>query len=196
MSGPRPAEIAAERPGDIRTAMIVRPFRADDAPFLSRIFHSAVHRIGRLHYSAEQVGAWAPAPPGPETFLRQAGDGRLLLVAVDALDRPLAYADLESDGHIDHLYCRPDVAGTGVASILYDRIEEAAVERGMNRLFAEASEPARRFFLKKGFVLLKRRDFELGNVPIHNFEMEKRLARAGSPTQESQPVGAKGGKPW
>jgi putative acetyltransferase len=174
--------------------MIVRPFRPDDAPFLSRIFHSAVHEIGRLHYSAEQVVAWAPAPPGPEDFVRRAGDGRLILVAVDDLDRPLAYGDLESDGHIDHLYCRPDVAGTGVASFLYDRIEEAAVGLGIGRLFVEASEPARRFFLRKGFVVLRRRDFELGNVPIHNFEMEKRLPEAGSPTQGGHRVERAGGR--
>jgi putative acetyltransferase len=157
--------------------MRVRPFRPDDAPFLARIFHSAVHRIGRHHYSAEQIAAWAPALPPQETFLRRGRDGRLLLVAVDDLDRPLAYGDLEADGHIDHLYCRPDMAGTGVASFLYDRIEAAAAERGLGRLFVEASEPARRFFLKKGFVLLRRRDFELGNVPIHNFEMEKQLTK-------------------
>ena len=160
--------------------MRVRSFRPEDAAFLARIFHAAVHRIGGLHYSAEQVAAWAPALPSPESFLRRGGDGRLLLVAVDHLDRPLAYGDLEADGHIDHLYCRPDVAGTGVASFLYDRIEAAAGERGMGRLYVEASEPARRFFLKKGFVVRQRRDFDLGNVSIHNFEMEKQLTAPAS----------------
>ncbi|HEX8481146.1 MAG TPA: GNAT family N-acetyltransferase [Allosphingosinicella sp.] len=159
--------------------MHVRTFRPDDAPFLARIFHAAVHQIGKLHYTAEQVGAWAPTVPTPETFLRQGRDGRLLLVAVDHLDHPLAYGDLEADGHIDHLYCRPDIAGTGVTSFLYDRIEEAAVARGIGRLFVEASEAARRFFLKKDFVELRRREINLGDVAIHNFEMEKRLMIPG-----------------
>jgi putative acetyltransferase len=39
----------------------------------------------------------------------------------------------------------------------------------------EASEPARRFFLKHGFSELHRRNFEIGGVPIHNYAMEKRL---------------------
>jgi putative acetyltransferase len=30
---------------------------------------------------------------------------------VDEDDEPLAFADLEMDGHIDHLFCRPDAAG-------------------------------------------------------------------------------------
>ncbi|HEX8239959.1 MAG TPA: GNAT family N-acetyltransferase [Allosphingosinicella sp.] len=155
--------------------MHIRSFRPEDSPALAEIFHSAVHRIGALHYSPEQVKAWAPAVPGPERFVERGADGRILLVAVDGTDRPLAYGDLEMDGHIDHLYCRPDVAGTGVASALYDRLEAAAGERGIARLFVEASEPARRFFLRKGFVAIRRRDFVLGGVAIHNFAMEKSL---------------------
>jgi putative acetyltransferase len=157
------------------TRIHVRSFRPGDAPALARIFHAAVHQLGGLHYSPEQVEAWAPAVPAPERFLERGADGRILLVAADESDRPLAYGDLETDGHIDHLYCRPDVAGTGVACALYDRLEAAARERGIGRLHVEASEPARRFFLRKGFTVLQRRDFALGGVAIHNFAMEKRL---------------------
>ncbi len=54
-------------------------------------------------------------------------------------------------------------------------MEAAAKARGISRLYVEASEPARRFFLRKNFVVLQRREFSLGEVPIHNFAMEKRL---------------------
>lgn len=155
--------------------MHIRSFRPGDAPALARIFYAAVHQIGGLHYSLEQLKAWAPAVPNPERFLEQASDGRILLVAADDSDRPLAYGDLEENGHIDHLYCRPDVAGTGVASALYGQLEAAARDRGIGRLHVEASEPARRFFLRKSFILLQRREFTLDGVAIHNFAMEKRL---------------------
>jgi putative acetyltransferase len=155
--------------------MRIRSFRPGDAAELARIFYDAVHRVAGCHYSVEQVRAWAPEVPDPERFLERGADGRLLLVAADEGDRPLAYGDLEADGHIDHLYCRPDVAGTGIASALYDRLEAAAGGRGIGRLFVEASEPARRFFLRKDFVVLRRRKFKLGGVAIHNFAMEKRL---------------------
>jgi putative acetyltransferase len=155
--------------------MQIRAFRPGDAPALARIFHAAVHRLGGLHYSPEQLNAWSPGVPGPERLLEQAADGRILLVAADGSDRPLAYGDLEMNGHIDHLYCRPDVAGTGIASALYDRLEAAAGDRGIELLHAEASEPARRFFLRKGFILLRRREVALGGIVLHNFAMEKRL---------------------
>jgi putative acetyltransferase len=155
--------------------MHIRSFRSADAPALAGIFYAAVHQVAGLHYSLEQLNAWAPVVPSSERFLERGADGRILLVAADDSDQALAYGDLEKNGHIDHLYCRPDVAGTGVAAALYDHLEAAAKDRGIGRLHVEASEPARRFFLRKGFIVLQRREFTLGGVAIHNFAMEKLL---------------------
>jgi putative acetyltransferase len=154
----------------------IRPFRSDDAPALAALFHAAVHGIARGHYSQAQVDVWSPEMPDLEHFRAWAADGRLTLVAADPDDAPLAYGDLEADGHIDHLYCRPDMAGTGVTAALYAGIEAAARARRMKRLYTEASEPARRFFLKRGFSVMARNDFELAGVAFHNFRMEKRLS--------------------
>lgn len=155
--------------------MRIRPFRSDDAPALAQLFYDAVHQIARLYYSEAQVNAWVPAIPSIEQVTAWGGDGRLFLLAVDNLDRPLAFADLEADGHIDHLFCRADLAGTGVTSQLYDELEAHASASGIELLFVEASEPARRFFLRKGFTVDHRRDFSVRGTPIHNYRMEKRL---------------------
>ena len=158
--------------------MLVRRFEPQDAPALSRLFHAAVHEIGARDYTLEQLAAWSPAPPDPADLLERAADGRLLLVAVDDAGAPIAYGDLEPDGHIDHLYCRPDAAGAGIASALYDRLEAAARERGIARLHVEASEAAKRLLVRKGFTVERRRDFEIGGVDIHNYAMMKVIGRA------------------
>ena len=155
--------------------MKIRPYKSDDAPALTALFHAAVHEIARLYYSQAQVNAWAPKVPDAAQFQARAADGRTVLVAVDDEDAPLAYGDVEGDGHIDHLFCRPDAAGTGVTAALYAALEAAARARGIGLVYVEASEPARRFFLKRGFDMIGRRDFEMAGVAIHNFEMEKRL---------------------
>jgi putative acetyltransferase len=59
---------------------------------------------------------------------------------------------------------------------LYAALEAEARARSLPRIHVEASEPARRFFLRRGFVLVARRDFEIAGVAIHNFVMKKRLA--------------------
>ena len=126
-------------------------------------------------YSFGQVEAWAPTMPNDELYLRRARDGRVFLVAVDDDERPVAYGDLEPDGHINHLYCAPEATRTGLMITLYEQLERAAVEQGLSRPYTEASELARSFFHKRGFAVVERCDFVIRGIPIHSYRMDKRL---------------------
>jgi len=159
----------------LKAEVKIRAFRAGDEAKLAALFHAAIHQIAAHHYSPDQINAWASQVPDPARFLARGLDGRQLLLAVDEQDEPLAYGDVEGDGHIDHLFCRPDMAGKGITAILYEALEKASTNAGITKLFTEASEPARSFFAKQGFEVIERRDFEINGVPIHNYRMEKRL---------------------
>ena len=134
----------------------MRPCRDSDAPLLAEIFFAAVHEIAGVYYSREQIEAWAPAAPSAEGYPTRANDGRTLFVAVDDRDLPIAYGDCEPDGHIDHLFCRPDHSRKGNGA-LYLNSNGLLPPRG-SRLYVEASEPARRFFAKQGFIIEDRND--------------------------------------
>jgi len=151
----------------------IRRYESRDARVLTSIFYDSVRTIGLLDYSKTQVEAWVPEIPDQARFDARARDGRLVLVVVNDIDEPVAYGDLEPSGHIDHLYCHPELVGRGLASALYERLEKEARRSATKRLFVEASEAARRLFLKKGFIELERRDFLLRGVMIHNYLMEK-----------------------
>jgi putative acetyltransferase len=112
-------------------------------------------------------------PVPAKKFLARVSDGRSIFVAVSENDKPIAFIELEENGHIDCFYCHPDAVGTGVVTALYERVESAALAVGLSRFYVEASEAARRFFSGKGFSLIERRDFERNNVQIHNYLMEK-----------------------
>ncbi len=155
------------------TGYSIRPFETRDAPILTEVFIDAVRGGGARDYDLAQVGVWASSAPSPQRFEDRAQAGDLIWVAVEGSDQPLAYGILEVDGHLDHLYCRSDRTGTGLAAALYDHIEREARALGLTDLFTEASEAARRLFLRKGFVVVHRRDFELQGVAIHNYRMEK-----------------------
>jgi len=153
----------------------IRLFTPADAAALAVIFHEAVRKVGPRGYTPEQTVAWSPAPVPAEAFLARVSDGREVFVAVNDADSPLGFIELEADGHIDRFYCHPDVVGTGVGSALYDRLERAAQDRGLARLFVEASEVVRDFFVRRGFRLIRRQDFARNGVPIHNYVMDKSL---------------------
>ena len=154
----------------------LRPYRPTDAPILASIMHESVHAIGARDYTAAQVDAWSPEPIAQDRFHARVSDGRSVIVAVSEDDEPVAFIELEANGHIDFFYCHPEVAGTGVGKTLFGQVHALAVARGVTRLFVEASEAARRFFLREGFQVVARREFEFRGVLIHNYAMEKFLS--------------------
>jgi putative acetyltransferase len=155
--------------------MQIRPFRPEDAERLATIFYRSVREGALSAYSQTQVEAWAPVPPKPTMYRDRAADGRILLVAVGDDDLPLAYGDVEADGHIDHLFCIPEQIGKGAASMLYDVLENRARLLALPKLFVEASEVARPFFDRKGFRVLRRNEIVRREVTLHNYTMDKML---------------------
>jgi putative acetyltransferase len=155
--------------------MKIRLYEPRDAAAISVLYRRSVECIGPQDYSPEQVTAWGMLTPSAERIHARALDGRTTFVAVNDPGDAVGFIDLEVDGHIDLFYCAPEAVGKGVASLLYGALEEAAQARGLRRLYSEASEAARRFFLKRGFIEIARRELNLGGVSIHNFAVEKVL---------------------
>ena len=153
----------------------IRPYNDGDAEALAEIIYTAIEEIGPHRYTPEQVAIWAARRPGAEQFRKRAAKGDNLLVAVDDTDWPVAYAILEADGHLDHLYCHPLHSRRGLANRLLEEAETVARRQGNSRLYTEASELARASFERAGYTVNHRRDFDLGGVPIHNYAMEKSL---------------------
>lgn len=155
--------------------MNIRPARESDAEAMALVYEQAVRAIGPRDYSEAQIAVWIGQGARAERFRERLSDGRRCWVAVDADDRALAFIDLEADGHIDFLYVAPDLAGMGVAERLLTELEAVARSMNLARLHVEASEAARRFFLKRGYAETARRDFEVDGVAIHNYAMERAL---------------------
>ena len=155
--------------------MLIRRFEPADADALAALFHASVRQAGLRDYSPAQVAAWSPVKPDPGRYLRLARS-RTIVVAVDDGNEVVGYGELEPDGHIDHLYCRPDTVGEGVGSEICAALEAIAMEAGIERLFVEASEGARRLFERRGFGVDARHDFTIRGVAIHNYRMSKSIA--------------------
>jgi putative acetyltransferase len=154
--------------------MRIRPYEATDATLLADLLRRSVLELGPRHYTHEQVLAWASVLPGPAR-VHELAESRTTLVAVGDEGPPVAYGDLEANGHLDFLYCAPEAAGTGVAGYVYEELEGHARAVGATRLFTEASDAARGLFLRHGFLTITRREIVVAGVSIHNFAMEKLL---------------------
>ena len=156
-------------------AYAIRPYRDDDAEAVAAVCAAAIEAISPRAYSAEQVAAWRARHPGPQRYRDVVVDGAEIIVATDEQDEPVAYALLERDGHLDHLYCHPDHTRRGLADLLLAEAEVMARHWGVERLYTEASDLARPAFERTGYGVTHKREFEIDGVPIHNWAMEKPL---------------------
>lgn len=156
--------------------MQIRDFRPADAARLGEIFHLAVQATPDAQYSAAQRHVWSAAPIPAERYLARVTAGaHRVFVAVDALDDPKGFIELQPDGHIDCFYRDPSHRASGLGQQLYEHLEGQARSAGMSRLYVEASDAAQRFFLRQGFTALRLRRFDRHGVEMHHMLMEKHL---------------------
>jgi len=153
--------------------MRVRDYQAADAAGLAELYVRSVRGLGALRYSPEQVEVWAGLGPSAERLEALMADGRFRLVG-EGDGRLAAFIDVTLEGLVHFLYADPE-AGKGAADAVYQAAETRARAAGLTRLTAEASDLARGFFLRRGYVDRGRRDFEVAGVAIHNHTVEKML---------------------
>jgi putative acetyltransferase len=154
-------------------AIDVRLFRPDDVADLVALFRASVRVIARRDYTDIQVQAWAPDCIDHDLFARRCLS-RPTWIA-ESEQRIAGFADLEPNGHIDLLYVHPQLARRGVARTLITHIEQFARERGLARLYTEASITARPVFEALGFQLITAQTVTLRGVSMTNHRMEKWL---------------------
>ena len=101
---------------------------------------------------------------------------------------PVGFIALEGPEHIDMLYVHPAAAGQGAGAMLCDALEKLAAARGSKQLSVDASDTARGFFERRGFVANTRNTVSLAGEWLANTTMVKPLAAA----KASEPRGAPG----
>src|ERR1700730_11664794 len=149
----------------------LRPYLAEDAPVLAAIFAAAIEELTGDDYNEAQQQAWASAADDEEEFGARLARA-LTLVATHA-GSPIGFASLADNTRIDMLYVHPAAAGQGAAAMLCDALEKLGAARGSKELTVDASDSARGFFERRGFVAKTRNTVPLGGEWFANTTMVK-----------------------
>lgn len=153
--------------------MLVRAFHVGDEPDLHEVFLSAIHGIAIKDYTTEQVNAWAPESVDPALWADRMRGIAPFVVEHDG--KPIAYADIQPSGYMDHFYVSAPFARQGVGSKLMHRIHDEAATKGINLLTSHVSRTARPFFRHWGFSIVEERQPVVRGVVIPNALMRKEL---------------------
>lgn len=152
----------------------LRPFLPADAPLLAEIFRASIEELTAEDYTSSQQDAWAAAADDEEAFGARLADRLTLIATMEG--SPVGFAALEGTDKIDMLYVHPAAAGQGVGAMLCEALEKIAASRGAARLTVDASDSARDFFGKRGFIARQRNTVARAGEWLASTTMEKQLS--------------------
>ena len=155
--------------------LALRPMLPADVSLLREIFRDSIEELTPDDYSEAQQKAWASSADDEAAFGKKLA-GELTLVATLG-GSPVGFASLEGKDKIDMLYVHPAAAGQGVGAMLIDALEKLAGARGAAKLVVDASDTARGFFEKRGYVAQQRNSVSVGDEWLANTTLAKQLAK-------------------
>ena len=152
----------------------IRHFQTEDLPAVLHIYKRAIYKIGSRFYNHAQVDAWAAASLDLPAWEQRLHSG-VVLVAMHGTHMA-GFIRFEPTGKIDLLYVHPNFERQGIAKALLHKIERLAHQERVPRLFTQASEAAKSFFIGQGYTLLGAQEVERQGVKLVNYRMEKALS--------------------
>ena len=141
-----------------RPQLALRPMLPADVPLLAEIFRASIEEL-----AADDEDAFGARLASELTLVATFGGG------------PVGFAALADNRRIDMLYMHPAGAGQGAGALLCDALEKLAAGRGGKELEVEASDSARGFFEKRGFLAKTRNTRSLAGEWLANTTMVKPL---------------------
>jgi putative acetyltransferase len=154
--------------------LALRPFLPEDAPLLAEIFRAAIAELTSDDYSEAQQDAWASAAEDVAAFGKDLASQLTLIATMEG--SPIGFASLEGKDKIGMLYVHPAVAGQGVGAMLVDALEKLAGGRGVANLKVDASDSARGFFEKRGYIAQQRNTVTVAGEWLANTTLQKQFA--------------------
>jgi putative acetyltransferase len=158
--------------------LALRPYLPDDLRLVVDIFRASIAELTGDDYSEAQQEAWASRADDAADFAKRLGSQLTLVATLEG--SVVGFASLAGRETIDMLYVHPAAAGQGVAALLVDALEKLAGGRGASRLTVDASDTARGFFEKRGYVAQQRNTISVGDEWLANTTLHKPLATKGS----------------
>ena len=149
--------------------MDVRKFRQGDEEELWELFYNTIHNVNIQDYDTAQLAAWAPDDLDMNIAVQKFREIDPFVVIQD--EKNIGYADIQSDGYIDHFYCHHDFQGRGVGSMLFATLDKEAKENGILKMYSNVSITARPFFETMGFSVEREQLIQVGDQQLKNYRM-------------------------
>lgn len=157
----------------MKTRIEIRQATPADLKEILEVFKAAIHHTCQGEYSVSQRKAWAAGSENLDRWqlaLRE----QYFLVALFQ-DEIAGFGSLRDGHYLDFLFTNPKYNKLGVATKIFQDLEEKAMSYHTEELTSDVSFTARPFFERMGFQAVHMNNMEIRGVPIANFRMKKPL---------------------
>lgn len=152
--------------------MKIREFRDGDEIQIQKLHFESIRTLTK-DYSKEQMDAWSPKDGNLERW-RESLKSTISYVAEDK-NEIVGFGDITSKGYLWRLYISPRYFGKNIGSEILILLEKKAKDIGLKEITLDSSIPARKFYEKHGYIMIKKYKKEVGKAILDVFFMKKIL---------------------
>ncbi|TQS76520.1 GNAT family N-acetyltransferase [Ornithinibacillus gellani] len=140
------------------------------------LFQETVHAIQARDYSMEQLEAWAPSQ-GIAAKIENwhVSLSKNITFVAEIKGKLVGFGDMNHRGYLDRLYTHKDFQRQRIATALVSKLENAAINLGIQEINTEASITAKPFFEHRGFHVVEAQKIERNGIVLSNYKMVKKL---------------------
>ncbi|AZB18211.1 GNAT family N-acetyltransferase [Chryseobacterium indologenes] len=153
--------------------MIIRKGNENDLDEMKQLFAETITSICKDDYTEEQLEAWRSGAENNERWLKVIHE-QFVLVAISE-HTIVGFATLDQGNYLDLFFVHKNYQHQGIASQLYEQIENAARKQTERYIRSDVSKTAKSFFEKLGFYVLKEQIAPIKGIALTNFKMQKNL---------------------
>ncbi|MZR62352.1 GNAT family N-acetyltransferase [Alcanivorax sp. DP30] len=149
----------------------IRPLEAADLSQLIGVFRDSIQVSTAGHYDQQQRDAWSRAQ-NHESLISLLSEGDTVVAEWD--QELVGFAQRIND-YINMIYVHPDSARVGIATLMYQHLEDGARVEGVDALSAHVSLTAHDFFQFMGFDSEGEEQADRNGVTLTRHRMRKSL---------------------
>lgn len=153
--------------------IIIRKGKEADLPEMLQLFTATIDEVCRKDYTPQQLEAWKSGAENEARWRKVIRD-QYVIIALNE-NKIVGFCTLDQGNYIDLLFVHKDEQQKGIASILYQEVENEALRQREKQLTAEVSKTARPFFKKIGFQVVQEQEVNVKGVTLTNYKMIKSL---------------------
>lgn len=145
-----------------------------DITELKDLFRETVLHINIQDYTLEEIEDWASCGNTDEHW-KDLIDKFHFFVAENEMEQIVGFASISNEGYLHSMFVHKDYQNMGIASKLYEKIEQFARENKIYRISSEVSITAKPFFQRQGFGIEKEQNSQAKNLFLTNYLMYKEI---------------------